>query len=65
MESGRVVNGYAIHPGANLTDAWLRRANLTDANLRGADLRGANLRGIIWRRTTGPDGAITDTGEEI
>ena len=40
MEAGLIVNGYAIHPGANLT-------------------------GIIWRRTTCPDGVITDTAWEI
>ncbi len=55
---------------ANLTGADLRDADLTAADLRGADLRdadltGANLTGIIWRRTTCPDGAITDTGWEI
>ncbi len=82
MEAGRVVKGYAIHPGADLTGAHLtdaelegadltganlRGAYLTDANLRGADLTdadltGANLSGIVWRRTTCPDGTITDTG---
>ncbi len=70
MEVGRVVNGYAIHPGADLMFANLERADLTDADLTDADLRGANLvvaklTGTIWRMTTGPDGAITDTGEEI
>jgi|GEM_PF-1691574 len=45
MEAGLIVNGYAIHPGANLT--------------------GADLTGIIWRRTTCPDGVITDTAWEI
>jgi len=39
----RIINGYEIKPGANLSDADLRGANLSDADLRGANLTGANL----------------------
>jgi len=48
----KIVKGYAIHPGADLTEA-----NLSDANLTGA-----KLTDVVWKRTTCPDGTITDTG---
>ncbi len=67
MKAGRMVNGYAIHPGANLERAYLgnvdlRGTHLTSVNLTSATLTDANLTYIVWRRTTCPDGTITDTG---
>lgn len=41
----RVVNGYTIEPGADLSGADLSGADLVDADLTGADLTGADLEG--------------------
>ncbi len=57
MKAGRMVNGYAIHPGANL-----ERAYLGNVHLGGTHLSSATLTYIVWRRTTRPDRTITDTG---
>ena len=39
------VNGYAIEPGANLSEAEVTGADLEGANLTLAWLKGANLEG--------------------
>ena len=39
----RIINGYEIKPGADLSEANLFKANLSDVNLSEADLIGANL----------------------
>ena len=58
---------YILNPeGADLSRAILSRAilsgaNLSGANLRSAQLREAYLKGAIFRRTTCPNGTITDT----
>jgi hypothetical protein len=49
-----------------LRDADLRNARLDGADLTGADLTGAHLDGasvtnVVWRRTTCPDGAVSDS----
>ena len=41
----KVVKGYLIGPGVNLTGATLTGANLSNVNLTGATLTGANLTG--------------------
>ena len=41
----RLIDGYLIGPGANLTGADLTGADLTNADLTNADLNGANLNG--------------------
>jgi hypothetical protein len=39
----KIIKGYEIKPGANLSRANLSRANLSEANLSEANLSGANL----------------------
>jgi uncharacterized protein YjbI with pentapeptide repeats len=61
--SWKLINGYLIGPGANLTGANLTSANLTsadltnadltNADLTGANLTGANLKGVISGYITG------------
>ncbi|MFE6946298.1 pentapeptide repeat-containing protein [Streptomyces chartreusis] len=46
---------------AVLIGAFLQRANFSDADLTGAKLKHARLSGAIWRNTTCPDGANSDT----
>jgi uncharacterized protein YjbI with pentapeptide repeats len=41
----KLINGYLVGPGANLSGANLSKANLTGVNLTGAILTGANLSG--------------------
>ncbi|MGD0394449.1 MAG: pentapeptide repeat-containing protein [Acidimicrobiales bacterium] len=41
----KLVSGYLVGPGANLTDAVLTGTKLTGAKLTGANLTGANLTG--------------------
>src|SRR4030067_1094410 len=45
MSEPRIVNGYTIVPGADLSGANLFGADLSRANLLGANLLGANLSG--------------------
>lgn len=47
--------------GAHLNYADLRGANLSGANLSGANLSGADLTGAKFKRTTCPDGKITNS----
>ena len=60
----RMIRGYIVGPGVNLTNADLSGANLVGrilrhTNLTGADLSGADLTGAILRHTN-LEGAILD-----
>ena len=67
----RLINGYIIGAGVNLTganldgvnltDADLTNANMTGANLTNANLTNANLGGANWSNTTCPNGVVQST----
>jgi uncharacterized protein YjbI with pentapeptide repeats len=51
----KLINGYLVGDGANLTDADLRDQNLAGARMYGTSLRGANFTGADLRNVDGKD----------